>query len=85
MVSFFISKKQRFVAYSPIIRCLIFNNFGYEKITIVVDNIPLSTGQKNGCHGDRIIFQSGATCLTGRLFLAEKFVKQQSLTLTYVT
>jgi hypothetical protein len=49
MVSFFITKKQSFVAYSPIIRCLIFilysmendNNFGYEKITIVVDNIPL--------------------------------------------
>ena len=55
MVSFFKSKKQRFVAYSPIIRCLIFilwrsvtendNNFGYEKITINVDNMPLNAVQ----------------------------------------
>jgi hypothetical protein len=52
MVSFFKSKKQRFVGYSPIILCFNLpfmkvstendNKFGYEKITIVVDNIPLS-------------------------------------------
>jgi hypothetical protein len=51
MVSFLKSKKLRFVAYSPIIRFLIFilwrfstkndNNFGHEQITIVVDNMPL--------------------------------------------
>ena len=51
MVSFFISKKQRFVAYSPIIRCLFFILWrsvrkttiilGMKKIRIVVDNMPL--------------------------------------------
>ena len=50
MVSFFKSKKQRFVVFANnSVFNLHFmkvstendNNFGYEKITIVVDNIPL--------------------------------------------
>ena len=53
MVSFFKWKKQRFIAHSPIIRCLIFILWrsvrkttiilGMKKITIVVDNIPLTS------------------------------------------
>ena len=37
MVSFFKTKKQRFVAYSMKVSTENDNNFGYEKITVLVD------------------------------------------------